>query len=449
MLCPHPVPHPGGTTWQRAAGCLQLSARTLRHWRAEQQQAARSAPEKPRGRPVIATTAGARNEVFRFLQGVTGPMVGVPTLHALFPEPPGVVLATLLTRYRRWWRNKHAVHGQRLTWHVTGAVWAMDFTKTKHPIDGATQIIFTVRDLASHYHLCWLPVADETASTIIPILQGLFAQHGSPLVLKSDNGSAFIAEDANDLLKVWDVLALFSPPRQPKYNGALERSNTTLKVYTHTSAVSDGHPFRWTSDNLAKAVTVANEFSRPWGASGQTPAVRWRSRAAITEQDRCQLSELVEAQREVARVDLGFTDDPLEELSAADRRAVDRMAIASSLRQLGHLTTKAVRHLARKPKRPDSEHRGRWFEEQPRASDATPAMPSPARCAESDSSACEKKSLAHDEESATMPACPTVSSSSAATPHDLPPTHCAWATFDWLRRPIAPLLSLAKAAKIK
>lgn len=398
---------------------------------------------------MIATTGEERNEVFRFLQGVTGPMIGVPALRVLFPGLPSVVLSTMLARYRRWWRNKHAVHGHRLTWHVVGAVWAMDFTKTKHPIDGTTQIIFSVRDLASHYHLCWVPVADETAATIIPILRGLFEQHGAPLVLKSDNGSAFIAEDAGDLLNVWNVLALFSPPRQPKYNGALERSNTTLKVYTHTSAVSDGHPFRWTSDNLAKAVKVANEFSRPCGASGETPAERWQSRAAITEQDRCHLSDLVEAQREVARVDLGLTEEPLEKLSAADRRAVDRMAIARCLQQLGHLTTKPVRHLARQPKRPDSEHRERWFDEQPRASNAMPATPPTARGAETDSSAREKKSLARDEEGATMPACPTVSDSSAATPHDLPPTHCAWAIFDWLRRPITLSLSLANAAKIK
>jgi len=439
----------GGTTWRQAAACLQLPERTLRHWRAEQQQTARSAPEKPRGRPVIATTVEERNAVFRFLEGVTGPMVGVPTLRVLFPQLPSIVLSTMLTRYRRWWRNKHAVHGHRLTWHVAGAVWAMDFTKTKHPIDGTTQIIFTVRDLASHYHLCWVPVADETAATIIPILHRLFDEHGAPLVLKSDNGSAFIAEDAGDLLKVWNVLALFSPPRQPKYNGALERSNTTLKVYTHASAVSDGHPFRWTSDDLAQALTVANEFTRPWGTNGETPAERWHARTPITAQDRCQLSELAEVQRAVARVDLGFTAGPLKELSAADRRTVARMAIGRCLQQLGQLTTKPVRHLARKPKRPDSEHRERWFEEAPRASDAMSSMPSSARGAESDSSVREKNSLASKEEGGTMPTCPTVSQSSADTPHDVPPKRCAWAIFNWLRRPIAPLLSLAKAAKIK
>ena len=320
----------------------------------------------------------------------------------------------------------------------------MDFTKTQHPIDGRTQIIFTVRDLASHYHLCWLPVADERAETVTPILHRLFQEHGPPLVLKSDNGSAFIAEDALELLNDWRVLALFSPPRLPKYNGALERSNTTLKVYTHTSAVNDGHPFRWSSDDLAQAVTVANEFTRPWGSSGQTPAERWRSRAAISNHDRRQMLDLVAAQREVARDDLGFRD----ELSASDRRAVDRMAIARSLQQLGQLTATPIRCPARKPKRPSSEHRERWFEQHACASSAMQSTSPEVRDTKTDPPAHEKKTLAQLDGRVTMPTCLAVSAASAAAPHDLPPKQCTRAIFTWLRRPITLLISLAKAARI-
>ena len=429
-----------GATWRRAAACLDVPERTLRHWRQGQ-----GVPcSKLRGRPVLVTTVRERNEVFRFFEGVTGPMIGLPTLRALFPKMPCVVLASMLIRYRRWWRNKHAVHGHRLTWHVAGAAWAMDFTKTQHSIDGKTQIIFTVRDLASHYHLCWVPVEDEKAQTIIPILNRLFREHGPPLVLKSDNGSAFIAEEALELLKDWQVLPLFSPPRQPNYNGALERSNTTLKVYTHTSAVSDGHPFRWTSDDLAQALTVANELTRPWGANGETPAERWRSRARIGEHDRRQLLDLVEAQREVARDDLGLSD----KLSASDHRAVDRMAISRSLQQLGHLTATPVRRSASKPKRPDSEHRERWFEQRSGASSAAQSTSPALRDTKTDPPAHEKKTLAQNDEGVTMLACPAVSAPSAAAPHDLPPEQCTRAIFTWLRRPITLLISLAKAARV-
>ena len=246
------------------------------------------------------------------------------------------------------------------------------------------------------------------------------------------------------MLRDWCVLALFSPPRLPKYNGALERSNTTLKVYTHTSAVSDGHPFRWTSDDLAQAVIVANEFTRPWGAKGETPAERWRSRAAISGDERLQILDLVQQQRPVAHDDLGFGD----ELSASDRRAVDRMAIARALQQLGHLTATPIRRSARKPKRPDSEHREHWFEQRTRDSNAIQSTAAVSRDTRTDPPSHEKKTLARIDQGVTMPACPAVSAPSAAAPHDLPPKQCMRAIFTWLRRPITLLVSLAKAARI-
>jgi hypothetical protein len=51
----------------------------------------------------------------------------------------------------------------------------------------------------------------------IEALSLLFTIHGAPLVLKSDNGSAFIAEETHQLLQAWQVEVLFSPPRTPSY----------------------------------------------------------------------------------------------------------------------------------------------------------------------------------------------------------------------------------------
>jgi len=51
----------------------------------------------------------------------------------------------------------------------------------------------SVRDPASHYQLAWQPVPEVGVETTITVLASLFWEHGSPLVLKSDNGSASIA----------------------------------------------------------------------------------------------------------------------------------------------------------------------------------------------------------------------------------------------------------------
>ncbi len=103
----------------------------------------------------------------------------------------------------------------------------------------------------------------------MPLLQWLFAEHGPPLVLKSDNGSAFIAHLMRDAMLEAVVAQLFSPPKHPEYNGTLERSNGTLKTYTHQHAIQEGHPFRWTSEDLEHARQLANTISRPWGCKGR------------------------------------------------------------------------------------------------------------------------------------------------------------------------------------
>src|SRR5262249_36803615 len=135
-----------------------------------------------------------------------------------------------LRRYRRIWRRRRRLLLHRLHWRRPGTVWAIDFTEPQQPIDGCYPRLLAVRDLASGYQLLWLPVADESEDTAIPALQALFRQHGAPLVLKSDNGSAFIGERLALLLQSLQILPLFSPPRLPSYNGSCEAGIGSMKT---------------------------------------------------------------------------------------------------------------------------------------------------------------------------------------------------------------------------
>jgi hypothetical protein len=54
----------------------------------------------------------------------------------------------------------------------------------------------------------------------------------TPLVLKSHNGSSFIADEMRRFLDGWQVRPLFSPPYTPEYNGAIEAGNGALKTRT-------------------------------------------------------------------------------------------------------------------------------------------------------------------------------------------------------------------------
>jgi transposase InsO family protein len=290
-----------------------------------------------------------RNEVIRFVHQVTGPVVGLPALRALFPDVPRCILEDLLTRYRRVWRRRYCQQGFRLTWNRPGAVWAMDHSEASRLIDGIYPYLFAVRDLGSHRQLAWLPARTEKAQEVLPVLQDLFERHGPPLVLKSDNGSAFIAEVTRAAMQRQEVAQLFSPARRPRYNGALERSNGVLKTYTQQHAAAEGHPLRWTSQDLEQARRLANTISRPWGHREPTPEEVWRDRRPITTEERHAFEQALAAQRVQARDDLGVTADG--DLSAADQARVDRLALSRTLEQLGYLTKTRVTRPPKKRKR--------------------------------------------------------------------------------------------------
>ena len=191
--------------------------------------------------------------------------------------------------------------GFRLTWHHAGAVWAMDHSEPLQPVDGVSPYLLAVRDLASHRQLAWHPVQTVTAEETLPILLDLFRQYGPPLVLKNDNGSAFIAEMLRHAMLAEEVAQLFSPARRPSYNGALERSNGVLKTYTHRHALQEGHPLRWTSDDLDHAMQLANTISRPWGHEGPTPEEAWQARQPISERQRHEFQAALQRHRRAGR----------------------------------------------------------------------------------------------------------------------------------------------------
>ncbi len=455
-----------GVSCPGAAVQLQVSARTLRSWRAE--PPAPAGPTTPRGRPPLEVDRPTRNEVVRFLHHVTGPAVGLPALQDLFRNVPRCILEDLLRRYRKVWQTRYAQHGFELTWHHAGAVWAIDFTKPREPIDGVFPYLLAIRDLASHCQLAWRPVRSESVADVLPTLRELFAEHGLPLVLKSDNGSAFIAEALHALLGEMLVAQLFSPVHQPQYNGALG----VLKVYTHQHAVSVGHPFRWTAEDVDHAQQLANTISRPWGARGLSPEQAWQQRAPITAEERQAFGTALDAHRAWAARELAL--DLAAELSVADRARLDRLAISGALQELGYLTLRRRGHVER-PQRPSREElakrvakfRGAEPASRSVITEPTVTEPTVAKSTVAECQVAENSTPAPSPEPATAGAgdsrAPLLAASlsndirQAASavvpapqefPQESSSAHRERAFTSWLRRAFTPLLQLCKTAKI-
>jgi transposase InsO family protein len=207
----------------------------------------------------------------------------------------------MVRRFRRLWRSRNRLVLQVLHWQRPGSIWAIDFAKPPASIDGCFAYVLAVRDLASNYQVLWLPVTDETAQTAIDALTAAFHEHGPPLVLKSDNGSAFLARETTKLLVQWRVCHLRSPPDLPEYNGSCEAGIGSMKTRTHHQARRRGYPGEWTCDDVEAARLQANQTARPWGCRGPTPDQVWQQRRSIKRLERRAFAQEVQKRARKAK----------------------------------------------------------------------------------------------------------------------------------------------------
>jgi len=258
----------------------------------------------------------------------TGPRLGLPTLQACCSDVPRCVLAYLLAGYRRQFQAEHRLVVETLHWLRPGAVWAIDHSQPPHPIDGCYDQILAIRDLASGMQLAWTPVADATAAEALPVLAMLVAQHGPPLVLKSDNGSAFISQRFAEWLAAWQIAPMFSPVRMPRYNGACEAGIGGMKRRTELIAARHDRLLDWTCDDLFAALVWANEEHYPHGLAAGTAASRFAARAPLGTAERNTFhAAVVQFEQEIYTAACTSGDVPTDKLRAVYHRRAVRHAL--------------------------------------------------------------------------------------------------------------------------
>jgi transposase InsO family protein len=307
-----------------AARRLGLAERTLRHW----QHDLSDQPVVCLGRPLADSGAAQQQAVVGLLHQF-GPGVGVPRLRQRFPAMARSELIELLRCYRCLWQTQHTRVRHALRWLRAGTAWAMDFAEAPCPIDERFPYLLAVRDLASGRQLLWRPVRATSSEVVLAELTPLFLSYGAPWVMKTDNGSAFIADTLAGFLARWQVLSLFSPPRTPAYNGSIEASIGSLKTRCERRAVQLGHPGQWTGTIVEAARQEANATARPRRLHGATADEVWLRRPRLSQQQRDQFGATVQRLQDDTRAEKCL---PLVgELSRTDQAAVDRVAIRRAL----------------------------------------------------------------------------------------------------------------------
>ena len=259
--------------------------------------------------------------------------MGSPSLRRAFSEMPRCEVLDLQHQWREYYRATHRQVVKELTWHKPGRVWAMDHTKPDEPIDGMYPSILCVRDLGSGMQVAWAPVPDETAETTVAVVEALFREQGAPLVVKTDNGSAFISHLFAALLKRHDVAWLPSPPVWPQYNGSCEATNRHAKVRTR-HFVQRHYGGRWTAAAVDAARRQANELLCPEGPLGPTLSERWSARRPITTEERAAMAGAITA----ARHELLLMTSAQQPATVKEERCVQRHAVHRELVDHGLLT---------------------------------------------------------------------------------------------------------------
>jgi transposase InsO family protein len=321
-----------GWTMGESAKVLGMSRRTLDGWLHDAEVGRETL--RLRGRPLLTCNQPIEQEMASWLH-VHGPSICLSALQEEFPRVRPAPLVRFFREYRAEYERQHDEGWKRLLWLHPGRVWAMDHSFPPAPIDGRKRAIFTVRDLASHHHLLWTPVSSEAAEAAVRQLRVLFITCGAPLLLKCDNGSAFLSERMKRFLEAWGVTPLYSPPRSPRYNGAIERANLTLKRATAHEAELAGHPGWWRTDDLDGALSKTNAHCRPWGVGGGLPVEQWEKRPCITAEERKDFLEALARARADVREQCGEPQDA--ELGHYAQAAIDRMAGQIVLEALGYL----------------------------------------------------------------------------------------------------------------
>ena len=328
-----------GMSLREVSECVGIRVVTLRRWRAgwsKDRMAIRA-----RGRPVNRGSPELRGALLS-LFSLAGPTLGVPALRDLLPDAPRRELEELSHRIKRMMaRGKGRYAMSQLRWTRPGTVWGIDFSQMPAPIDGLYSHLFCVRDLASGHQLMAMPCFGETAETALSCMQALLRHTQAPLVLKCDNGPAFISHSFREAMQSHGIQLLFSPPAYPQYNGAIEAGIGGLKTRMHWISARQDRPGQWTSDDVEAARLDGNAMIHLRRGQGPTPDQAWDLRLEIRAKERALFHSASTRYLQEEETRHGVLDSAM--LGHQERSLIERIAITRALIENGLLAIRRTR----------------------------------------------------------------------------------------------------------
>ena len=109
------------------------------------------------------------------------------------------------------------------------SIWAYDFVFDACA-NGQKLKCLTLIDEWTRECLAIIPEARIRSAEVINALSRLFAEHGSPAFIRSDNGPEFVAQNVQNWLKEQGVQTTYIQPGKPWQNGAIESFNARFRA---------------------------------------------------------------------------------------------------------------------------------------------------------------------------------------------------------------------------
>jgi len=309
-------------TWCAIEVALGVCERVLRRWM------------KTINEPIVARGRSPKNVdielwlALYFFMKAEGHNTGEPTLRKAFPDYPDGALRRDMRFFRDKLKQERKKRFRRLRWMRAGTVWAMDHGVA--PGEGPTAVkdFLVVRDLASRQTLSAKSVPGQDTASTIEELSLLFSFYGRPLVIKADNGPAFVAKDMRKFLSDAGVVLMLSPVYMPSYNGGAERAVYDVKTFADHCAALYGR-MHWTQEDLSWARERAN---RVVGKDMKDRTQRFEAGEEITAEERAAFlgmfeAEKIKSRRTMEQRNKGELNQ--RQMDTADRRACRNALVGS------------------------------------------------------------------------------------------------------------------------
>jgi len=147
------------------------------------------------------------------------------------------------------------------------------------------------------------------------------------LVVKEDNGSAFCSHAMQTFFHRHQIEPLYSPVRNPSYNGSCEAAIGAMKIRTHEVAFEAGRPGQWRSEDPEVALARSHD-------GGYSPVER--AGQPVLPELRQSFRERVAELRAGLRAD--YELNGLVEINSLEERLVQRQAVSRALVEHGILS---------------------------------------------------------------------------------------------------------------